>query len=205
MINEQENKASLNKMSDLEYTKNDTEMMRYRVNGLSYKIGLLAMVFSILGAFICLNSVQPNDIQTIFKILLNVVVLLGGFLCAEMVKNYSHKGAIAQIVFGGITAARIFYYPLLLMIHYNGYKDAIAAADDVAAKSHEKYLAQTILSYEKQTKYATAFLPADGNLRAIFAMICFAISAICFITAGIIGFKRAQKLSTYMNSIKESK
>ena len=87
MINERENNNSLNKMSDLEYTKNDTEMMRYRVNGLSYKLGLVAMISSLLGAFICLNSIQPKDWQVIFIIFINIIVLLGGFLAAEMVKN----------------------------------------------------------------------------------------------------------------------
>ena len=33
------------------------EMMRYRANSLSYKYGMLAIVFSILAAFISLNSV----------------------------------------------------------------------------------------------------------------------------------------------------
>ena len=42
MINDIENKNSQKLMSDLEYAKNDTEMMRYRVNGLSYKLGLSA-------------------------------------------------------------------------------------------------------------------------------------------------------------------
>lgn len=205
MINEQENKASLTKMSDLEYTKNDTEMMRYRVNGLSYKLGLIAMVFSILGAFICLNSVQPSDIQTIIKILLNVVVLLGGFLSAEMVKNYSHKGAIAQIVFGGIMVARCFYYPIILITNYNGFVAARQAGDTVKEKEFKKYLSQTILSKWDDTKYATAFLPADGNFRGIFAIVCFVISAACFIAAGIIGYMRATKLSTYLNSLNETK
>ena len=205
MINEQENKASLTKMSDLEYTKNDTEMMRYRVNGLSYKLGLIAMVFSLLGAFICLNSVQPSDVQTILKILLNVVVLLGGFLSAEMVKNYSHKGAIAEMVFGGVMIARIFYFPTMLIYHYNVFKAAKAAGDAATADLHKQFLAQTIKSYEDGTSYATAFLPADGNFRGIFAIVCFAISAVCFIAAGIIGYKRATKLSTYLKSLNETK
>ena len=107
MINEQEKKATLNKMSDLEYQKNDTEMMRYRPNTLSHKLGLLGMGASILGAFICLNSMATQDIQVLLVILLNIVILLGGFLAAEKAKSYSKAGSIAQIVFGGICAARI--------------------------------------------------------------------------------------------------
>ena len=40
MINDIENKNSLNEMSDLEHDKNQLEMMRYRVNSLSYILGI---------------------------------------------------------------------------------------------------------------------------------------------------------------------
>ena len=80
MINDIENKNSQKVMSDLEYAKNDTEMMRYRVNGLSYKLGLAAMICSLLGAFICLNSYSPRDFQVIMIIILNIIILLGGFM-----------------------------------------------------------------------------------------------------------------------------
>ena len=124
MINDIENKNSQKLMSDLEYAKNDTEMMRYRVNGLSYKLGLSAMGCSLFGAFICLNSFNPFNFQVILIIILNIILLLGGFLSAEKVKNYSKGGAIAQMVFGGICVARIFYIPLIIMIQFNKYMEA---------------------------------------------------------------------------------
>lgn len=219
MINEQENKASLNKMSDLEYSKNDTEMMRYRVNGLSNKLGLLGMVFSLLGAFICLNSFNPKDVQTILIILLNVVVLLGGFLAAEKAKNYSKQGSIAQIVFGGICFARIFYVPLLLMINYNNfvsgfkkYLETKDTADKAAYEVYEKYLGATItngtkVSLDASTNetYLVSYLSCDGNFRAIIAMVFFALAGVAFVAAGIIGYMRAKKLATYLNSLVEKK
>ena len=212
MINERENNNSLNKMSDLEYTKNDTEMMRYRVNGLSYKLGLVAMICSLLGAFICLNSMQPKDWQVIFIILINIVVLLGGFLAAEMVKNYNKKGAIAQLVFGGVCVARIFYIPLLLITHFNSFmalNPNIASLTDEQAKTlaaNKAFLGKTIIqAYTEKSQYAIRFLPADGNFRGGVAIAFFAIAAICFVIAGIIGYKRAVKLSTYMASLKNNK
>lgn len=219
MINEQENKASLNKMSDLEYQKNDTEMMRYRVNGLSNKFGLLGMACSVLGAFICLNSFNPKDVQTILIILLNVVVLLGGFLAAEKAKNYSKQGSIAQIAFGCVCIARIFYVPLQLMLNYNNYvywfKKFVESGDlNDKAKYEEytNYLGATIINGtniklqpgSKET-YLVSYLSSDGNFRAILAMIFFAIAGASFITAGVIGYIRAKKLSTYLNSLNEKK
>ncbi len=211
MINERENNNSLNKMSDLEYSKNDTEMMRYRVNGLSYKLGLVAMISSLLGAFICLNSIQPKDWQVIFIILINIVVLLGGFLAAEMVKNYNKKGAIAQLVFGAVCAARIFYIPLLLIKHYGNFVALhnVAELTDAQKLSYNQskgFLGKTIVeSFSNKSMFAISFLPSDGNLRGIIAIVFFVISTICFIVAGIIGYKRAVKLSTYMASLKNNK
>ena len=46
-MNNVENKNDLNKMSDLEFGKNQVEMMRYRDNSLSYKLGLGGLVFSV--------------------------------------------------------------------------------------------------------------------------------------------------------------
>ena len=52
MINEVENNNSLTQMSDLEHDKNQLEMMRYRENRLSYMLGFVALIASILACFI---------------------------------------------------------------------------------------------------------------------------------------------------------
>ena len=204
MINEQEKKATLNKMSDLEYQKNDTEMMRYRPNTLSHKLGLLGMAASMLGAFICLNSMAPTNIQVLLIIMINIVILLGGFLAAEKSKSYSKAGSIAEIVFGAVCAARMFYIPLVLIINYASYKECVDAGDTVSDKYKDAYknLGATITSREDHL-VANAFLPSSGTFRGVTAMIFFAIAAVCFIAAGVIGYMRSQKLSTYLDSIKE--
>jgi hypothetical protein len=193
-----------------EYDFDQREMMRYRVNGISYKLGLGGMAFSMFGAFICLNSMNPNSFQVILIILLNVVILLGGFLAAEKVKAYTKGGAIAQLVFGGICVARIFYIPLLLVIFYSKYMGSIALVDgkwttvdaETADKAKE-YLGATIISKYEGT-VANAYLPASGYFRGISAMVLFALAAACFITAGLIGLKKAKTLESYMNSLEEN-
>ncbi|MGM9969886.1 MAG: hypothetical protein ACI35S_05765 [Anaeroplasma sp.] len=215
MINEQENKTSLNKMSDLEYTKNDTEMMRYRVNGLSYKLGLFAMIFSLIAAFICLNTLKPVDFQIIIIILMNIILLLGGFLAAEKVKNYSKSGAFAQIVFGAVCIANIFYIPLKIIIAYGNYLNALALnvndfeSSEAFNEAYNKALngADNILGATVTSKYsgtvANAFLPSSGYFRGIAAIVLFALAAGCFIAAGVIGYKRSVKLTTYLDSLTE--
>ena len=217
MINEQENRVSLTKQSDLEYDKNSVEMMRYRTNGLSYKLGVGGMAFSVLGAFICLNSANPVNVLTLVIILMNIVILLGGFLAAEKVKNYIQGGAIAQMVFGVICIGRIFWIPVQLILNYNVYIGYVTGKTDFdhekysyysqvpAYKTAERFLGESIKAKYKNSRYAFAFLTPNGNVRAAIAMILFAAAGALFIAAGVIGFKRARKLHRYLASINVKK
>jgi len=213
MINDVENNAgSLNEMSDLEFDKNSVEMMRYRPNGLSYKLGFGGIAFSLLGAFICLNSFNPQTAITILKILLNIAILLVGFLCCEQAKAYSKKGSLTLVVIGGVCIARMFWIPLQLMINFGGYITAFNARKAVNPESTEyanftaemaKYsssLGKTITTgYEGGQ--ATAWYTSNGYVRGVLAMVFLAIAAAFFITAGVIGYIRAKKLHTYLESI----
>lgn len=216
MISEQEKRTSFNKMSDLEYQKNDTEMMRYRVNGLSHKLGLGGLAFATLGSFICLNSMNPNNINVLVMIGINIAILLLGFLFCENVKNYSTKASISLLVLGGVSVASMFYIPIILLTNYSTYvaqieiignkestREAIAAAKKI--KDAAAYnLGSTITAYYEENT-AVAFLGHDGNVRAVLAMVFFAVAAAFFISSGVIGYLRATKLSRYLDSIKESK
>lgn len=198
MMNNVENKNDLNKMSDLEFGKNKVEMMRYRDNSLSYKLGLGGIAFSVLAAFVCLNSFNPINMSTLLAIMLNIVILLGGFLAVEKSKSYSAKGSIALIVFGGICIARIFWIPLLIIINYNAW-----VADGKPKKSgYLDFIGKTITTdnYNQLT-----FLPTDGNVRAILAIVSLVFAAALLIAAGYIGVVRSKKLTTYLNSINQNK
>lgn len=217
MINEQENRVSLTKQSDLEYDKNSVEMMRYRSNGLSYKLGVGGMAFSVFGAFICLNSANPINVLTLFIILMNIVILLGGFLAAEKVKNYILGGAIAQIVFGCFCVGRIFWIPLQLIFNYSTYMGYRTGKIDFDHEKYTKYtevpafvnaqknLGKSITAKYEDRNYAFAFLTPNGYVRGAIAMVLFALAAAFFITAGIIGVKRANKLHRYLASINVKK
>ena len=231
MMNNVENKNDLNKMSDLEFGKNKVEMMRYRENSLSYKLGMGGIGASVLACFLCLNAFNPVNFATLIAIMLNIVILLGGFLCIEKAKSYSFSGSVALIVFGGVCIGRIFWIPVFyLLAHYDKWKkasdalkvanenlkDATKAADEANIAKytseianyndtmaiHEKYLGKTITSnnYNK-----ISYLPTDGNLRAILAIVALVVAAVFFIAAGYIGVVRSRKLSTYLNSINQKK
>lgn len=201
MINDGMENKTLDSVSDLEFNKNSVEMMRYRTNDLSNKLGYCALGCSLMGAFICLNSTNPTTFVVILKILLNIVILLGGFLCCEKAKNYSKQGSIALIVFGGICAARIFWIPLQLLIYYPIYVNAMNNNDTEAAENASKYLGQTITGH--WSGGLTRWLSYNGTVRGIVAICFLAAAAVFFIIAGVVGLKRSIKLNTYLDSLKK--
>lgn len=183
-----------------ELQKVKLQMMHYRGNGLSYKLGFLGIAFSVLGAFVCLNSFYP-DFLGFLKILMNIAILLFGFLCCEKVKTYSKEASIAMCVIGGVCALRIFWVPLNLIIWYNNYMSATATRASETATEAEKEKALDVIN--KAGKYlgdiVTAskntinWLPKSGNFRGIAAMVLLACAAAAFIASGVIGIIQSKK------------
>ncbi len=200
MINEVDNNNSLNQMSDLEHDKNQLEMMRYRENRLSYNIGIIGIFSSLLACFICLNSTNPITAVVVIKVLLNIVILLGGFLCIEKSKAYSKQASIGLIVFGAVCFARIFWIPLQLLTYFPKYMAYINGSS--TDKTFEKYLGKTITSAYSGAADSIRWLPASGTFRGVFAIIFLLIAAAAFIGAGVIGYIRSTKLSNYLDSLK---
>lgn len=213
MINEQKERNTLTKMSDLEYSKNDVEMMRYRNNKLAYWLGLGGMAFSLLAGFMGLNSLSSTTANTMVAIMINIIVLLGGFLAVEKTKNYSTNGCIATIVFGGLSVARIFYYPILLIINFNSFiglvdghlAGTLTEAQEKAYTDALGMLGPSVTASYTKTNLANAFFFPNGNARAATMIVLLAISAAMFIGGGVIGFMRARKLNTYLESINQKK
>ena len=213
MINEQKERDTLTKMSDLEYHKNDTEMMRYRVNSLPYKLGLGGMVCFMIAGFLQLNSMCASMSNANFNVLvvvmLVIVVLLGGFLAAEKVKSYNKGGAIAEIVFGGVSIINIFYIPLIIIINYSTFIDYKTNVNTTVTEEQYnqslKWLGATITAEYNNSTAAVSFLPSSGTFRGVTAIVFLVAAAALFIAAGIIGYLKSQKLSRYLESINQKK
>ena len=201
MINEIENKNSLNEMSDLEHDKNQLEMMRYRVNNLSYILGMLGIFASLLGAFILLNSMNPINAFVIVKILLNIFILLGGFLAVEKTKNYSKNASIFLVGLGVVCAVRMFIFPWIIMDNYN--KFVTAYNNGTSTAEYKKWIGATITGYYENG--AVRWLDHSGVFRGIAAIVFLAAAAALLISAGVIGFIRSKKLTNYLNSLNGEK
>lgn len=161
------------------------EMLRYRANSLSYKYGMLAIVFSILAAFISLNSIHW-DVDVIVKILGNIVILLFGFLSIEKVKAYNKRFSYVLMAFGLVSIVRIFWCPLMLIRDYSNY----LVDNNVVGR-----LGKTIVGVGD---YMFAYLPQSGYVRAIIAIIFLVLSAISFLFSGITAYFKAKQYEEYM-------
>ena len=147
------------------------EMMRYRANSLSYKYGMLAIVFSILAAFISLNSILW-DVDIILKILGNIVILLFGFLSVEKVKAYDKKFSFVLMAFGVICVARIFWCPMMLIRDYGQF----LIDPEVTGRLGPTVTGNSMMN---------AYLPQSGYTRAIIAIVLLSLSAVSFLASGI--------------------
>ena len=189
MINMSNNLENKNlQVEKVYYDQNNMEgeMLRYRANSSSYKYGMLAIVFSILAAFVSLNSIKWS-LDVIFKILLNIVLLLFGFLSVEKAKAYSKKYSCLLIGFGVVCIARIFWFPMILITDYTAY---------LADETQLGKLGPTITS---KNPYTNAYLPTSGYTRATIAIVLLVLAATCFLISGIVGYIKAKKYENYMH------
>lgn len=186
MNNQMENNT-VETMDDLTNTK--LEMLHYRPNSLSYKLGFLGIAFSVLAAFICLNSFHPNMLGFL-KILMNIAILLFGFMFCESAKNYSRNASISLCVIGGVCVLRIFWIPLSLMVWYNKWQDGSASLDEV-----EAHLGPVI------TSSGVNWIWQSGYIRGLIAIVFLGCAALAFISAGIVGIIKNREY----NKIKDIK
>ncbi len=189
------------------FDNHELEKMRYNNNSLSYKLGFLGLGCSVIAAFIALNSFGPSDFSTIIKVLMNIVVLLVGFLATEKVKVYKKEYSYVICTLGVISFARIFWVPLQLFIYYNKFMNVFAGTKegfDEAQKLYGNKLGKTVIgSWENGQRVKTGYLTMNGNVRAIIIIVFLVISGVSFISSGIINYRRSIKLNNYLSSIGE--
>lgn len=200
MINELEKKSSFKAMSDLEITKNSVEMLRYRNNKLAYAFGIGGVAASLLAAFICMNSMNPSNFLVIFKIILNVFILLFGFLCCEKAKTYQVRGSFYLIGLGVICFLRILWIPLQLITKYHDWQAAVESGDDAAQQAAGEFLGATVTNSNQ-----VAWLPNSGDVRGLIAIGLLVVAGALMIVGGVLGFMKAKKLAAYLDSLKETK
>ncbi|MGN0805472.1 MAG: hypothetical protein ACI4MC_00415 [Candidatus Coproplasma sp.] len=90
------------------------DILRYKKNKLPANLALLALVFNIL-YFTLLYTIHTTEMYTLvvgISVIVNLLVLLGGFYASEGIKSYNKKNCILLLVLGAAQIVRIFIYPL---------------------------------------------------------------------------------------------
>ncbi len=90
------------------------DILRYKKNKLPANLALLALVFNIL-YFTLLYTIHTTQMYTILvgvSVIVNLLVLLGGFYASEGIKAYNKKICILLLVLAVVQIVRIFIYPL---------------------------------------------------------------------------------------------
>lgn len=164
------------------------DMLRYRPNKLAYlfsilAFGLLALGFCVFYSgtefptespnFNLFGSHQPGPWLGI-DIVLNIVIMLIMLLTAIRLKNYSVQFGFTSIVIGAWQIVRLFIFPMALLL------DTI------------------------NTKYVAA---ADGTVLGlkvevfVFMAVCFVISGLLSIAAGLFTIFRGRALVEYLKTV----
>ena len=90
-----------------------TDIMRYKNNGTSFWLSILAIIADVVMFIIIYKKKEcVPDFQMGFDLLINVIYMLAVFLIAEKTKAYSKKASYAAFIVAAIQIARIFWIPL---------------------------------------------------------------------------------------------
>ncbi len=219
-----QHEAIIASMSEADYATMQLEKMRYFDNKTSHTLGYVGIGTSLLAMFFALNTMSPayflGGPGTVLAILMNIFILLTGFLTVEKVKAYSIGYSKYMIGLGAVSVLRIFWYPLTTMKLYNEMISQIKSGDyatygDVVKNFNGKLGASILNGTPLDANgnncsnnladfdhIATAgFFSANGNIRGIVMIILLIISAASFIAGGIIGYKKSTKLKNYLDSL----
>lgn len=203
-INETTNATEVKTMTPEERQFLDLEKMRYNNNSLSYKLGFGGIACSIIACSISLNSLQPTTFMTVLAILMNIIVLLFGFLATEKVKVYNLSYNKHMFVLGGVCIARIFWYPLLLIKNFASFKSSLDANGyqiAAATKAASKINASILSAYNEGAANPSNYLWANGYTRGIIIIVFLGLAAACFILSGLVNLKKGTALKKHLETV----
>ncbi len=159
-----------------------SDIFRYKTNKLAANLALLGIVFNCLYLMLLYGikastfsdgetSTRFAQMEMGFSVILNLLVLLVGFLSSEGVKGYNKKFGIVLIVLAAFQIFRIFGYPLY------GLKNNLLTVNYFWLN------------------------PTTSELEFTILLIYLIASAACFVAAAVIGYLRAVQLEKFQKQI----
>ncbi|MGN1373360.1 MAG: hypothetical protein ACI4VK_04860 [Candidatus Coproplasma sp.] len=149
------------------------DILRYKKNKFAANFALLAIVFNCL-YFMLFYSVNSNGYYTPvlgLSVIVNLFVLLFGFLSSEGIKNYNGTYAYFLFVLAAVQIVRIFIFPLQGMLN------------DWLKGNYYFGIAMT------------------SPLQGVILIVYLVLSAGCFITSGVHGLIYAIRLANFQKKI----
>lgn len=163
-------------MKDNQVEKNvvlQDDILRFRKNKLSANLALLALVFNIL-YFTLLYTIHTTDMYTLvigISVIVNLLVLLGGFYASEGIKGYNKKVCIILLVLAVVQIVRIFIYPLKGL-----------SGDWMGGNAY----------------FGAIMTPTSNGVLLIIYLVG---SAACFIASAITGYISANRLEAHLRKV----
>ena len=159
------------------------DVLRYKKNKLASTLALLGLVFNCLYFMVlyCISNREFYKILIGLSVVINLVVLLGGFLASEGVKNYKKSMAIVLLVIAAIQIARIFVYPVQIL----NFK--VAEGSTFYGMTGAYYFGADLT-----TKSTSAIL-----------IVYLALSAACFVAAAVWGFIVSLRLENFNRQLEK--
>ena len=157
-----------------------TDIMRYKNNGTSFWLSMLAIITNVVMFVIIYKKKEcVPDFQMGFDLLINVVFMLATFLIAEKTKAYSKKAAYAAIIIAIIQVARIVWIPLF---YYQ------------CNLEYQSYLAGEIGKYTCIGLSLSEFITCS---------VLIVVSALCLVAAAIVAIAKNKKLEAHLKKLEE--
>jgi hypothetical protein len=214
-------------MSEVEYEQFKLEKLRYFDNKFSHGLGYVGIICSLIACFIALNTLSPSaflsGIGVVIAILMNIFILLTGFLTVEKVKAYSIGYSRYMIGLGVFCIVRMFWYPLTTLVQYGKMMADNKSGNFTWAQLLEKYgnvLGKSLLSgkpYDAAGNVipndstalidhvsTTGYMTANYTVRGIVMIVFLGIAAFCFIYGGYVGLKKSKQLKKYLASLNKN-
>ena len=169
--------------------------MRYKPNGASFWLCMLAIIFNV-AMFIIIYTTKSctSDWQLGIDLLVNVIFMLAAFLTAEKTKAYKSSAGYVAMGLGAIEILRIFWIPLKY------YKMYLVWNEEV------KVMTEKLISEGKTAEEIAILLPRISGLETgqfTWCIVLLVAACLALVAAGVIAILKSRKLKAHLAKLEE--
>ena len=179
------------------YSKEEikTDIMRYKTNGISFWLCMLAIVLNV-AMFLIIYTTKSctSDFELGIDLLVNVIFMLAVFLTAEKTKAYNKNAGFFAIGIGLVEILRIFWIP----VKYH--KMWLVWSEET------KLITETLTAQGKTPEEIATSLPilsGLNNVQFTWCIILLVAACLALIAAGIVAIIKSNKLSAHLAKLEE--